>query len=75
MMKMSINTQYVLPQFVCMHNVTMVALQNTLAERSKALAKGSRPKGRGFKPDTCHMRICVCRTVVPDEDTVAAWQV
>ena len=37
-MSMSADTQEPLTQVVCMHNVTMVAIRDTLAERSKALA-------------------------------------
>ena len=29
--------------------------QDSLAERSKAVAQGAIPKGRGFKPHSCHL--------------------
>ena len=31
------------------------ATQDSLAERSKALAYGASPKGRGFEPHSCHV--------------------
>ena len=39
--------------------------RDTLAERSKAVAQGAIPKGRGFEPHRCHfcgcdVTICVC---------------
>ena len=32
------------------------ALQDSLAEWSKALASGASPQGRGFEPHSCHLR-------------------
>ena len=31
-----------------------MALKDALAERSKAVAQGAIPKGRGFEPHRCH---------------------
>ena len=32
--------------------------EDTLAERSKAVAQGAIPKGRGFEPHRCHFDVC-----------------
>ena len=41
------------------------SLNDALAERSKAVAQGAIPKGRGFEPHSCHFHIfgihCECR--------------
>ena len=42
-----------------------INFRDTLAERSKAVAQGAIPKGRGFEPHRCHFGYvsafaCVC---------------
>ena len=34
--------------------------QASLAERSKALAQGASPQGRGLEPHSCHISCCRC---------------
>ena len=36
------------------------ATQDSLAERSKAVAQGAIPKGRGFEPHSCHFFLRSC---------------
>ena len=36
------------------NNVTFTCKHDSLAERSKAVAQGAIPKGRGFEPHSCH---------------------
>ena len=36
-------------------NATMQTGYDSLAERSKAVAQGAIPKGRGFEPHSCHL--------------------
>ena len=35
----------------------IAAAQDSLAERSKAVAQGATPQGRGFEPRSCHSLI------------------
>ena len=35
----------------------VAAAQDSLAERSKAVAQGAIPQGRGFEPHSCHFAI------------------
>ena len=39
---------------LCVDVCPIAAAQDSLAERSKAVAQGAIPKGRGFEPHRCH---------------------
>ena len=41
--------------FVLGECVQMPLQQDSLAERSKAVAQGAIPQGRGFEPRSCHL--------------------
>ena len=38
-------------------HIASLCKQDSLAERSKALASGASPQGRGFEPHSCHILI------------------
>ena len=38
-----------------LHLLPAICVQDSLAERSKAVAQGAIPKGRGFEPHSCHL--------------------
>ena len=42
---------------ICGDVCPMTAAQDSLAERSKAVAQGAIPQGRGFEPHSCHFPI------------------
>ena len=39
-------------------HLDLLAAKDALAERSKAVAQGAIPKGRGFEPHRCHFEVC-----------------
>ena len=40
---------------LCVDVCPIAAAQDSLAERSKAVAQGAIPQGRGFEPHSCHL--------------------
>ena len=47
--------------------------RNSVAERSKALASGARPQGRGFEPHSCQCWSTKLRGHVPDHYAISVW--
>ena len=48
------NDVMIADQFFAKHHYLKFMDRDSLAERSKALAQGASPQGRGFEPHSCH---------------------
>ena len=50
--------------------------QDSLAERSKAVAQGAIPKGRGLEPHSCHFTLahCACMDTVTTDECEAGFR-
>ena len=46
-----------------LHLLPAICVQDSLAERSKAVAQGAIPKGRGFEPHSCHLCLHLASTL------------